>query len=98
MENDQKVSINSRGIGFCGILFIVLLLLKVGVVETAVTGWSWWLITLPLWGPTCLVFGIIAINMLVILSVGLIIFSGGLIVMAISDQIEKIKTNKTTKK
>lgn len=59
MGNDQKVSINSNGVGFCGLLFIVLLLLKVGVVETAVVGWSWVWIFSPLWAPVALPIGIL---------------------------------------
>ena len=66
-DNNQKVVIGRKGIGFCGLLFIILLLLKVGVVETAVVGWSWWWITAPLWAPTCLVFGIIAVVLVVML-------------------------------
>lgn len=58
MANDQtKVVVTRQGIGFCGVLFIVLLLLKVGVIETMVTGWSWWWITSPLWGPLALFIG-----------------------------------------
>ncbi len=49
------------GISFCGILFIVLLLLKVGVVETQVVQWSWWAIFAPLWVPSAIVVGIMAI-------------------------------------
>lgn len=49
------------GVGFCGLLFIVLLLLKVGVVETQVVQWSWWAIFAPLWVPSAIVFGILAI-------------------------------------
>jgi hypothetical protein len=47
MANGQtKVIVAQRGIGFCGVLFIILLLLKVGVVETTVMGWSWIWITM----------------------------------------------------
>ncbi len=56
--SSDKVVVKRGGVGFCGLLFIVLLLLKVGVVETQVTQWSWWTITAPLWGPTVLVLGI----------------------------------------
>lgn len=59
MYNDKpKVVMNNNSIGFCGIFFIILFLLKVGVLETVVVGWSWWWITVPLWGPIVLVFGI----------------------------------------
>lgn len=70
MSNDgqTKVVVTKRGqsVGFCGLLFIVLLLLKVGVVETVVIGWSWWWITAPLWGPTALIIGIFVIIVVVI--------------------------------
>jgi len=58
-DNQTKVVYGRGGIGFCGLLFIVLLLLKVGVVETVVMGWSWWVITSPLWGPLALILGIL---------------------------------------
>jgi len=41
-NNIQKVVVTKQGSGFCGLLFIILLLLKIGVVETAVMSWSWW--------------------------------------------------------
>lgn len=87
MANDQKVVISSQGIGFCGLLFIVLLLLKVGVVETTVIGWSWWWITSPLWGPVCLVFG----GTITFLVIVLVMFFCGLICKVIISQYEKRK-------
>lgn len=67
MANDQKVVVTRNGIGFCGLLFIVLLLLKVGVVETAVIGWSWWWIAVPLWGPLAIFCGVFVVAMIVFL-------------------------------
>lgn len=65
MANGQtKVVVAQRGIGFCGVLFIILLLLKVGVVETVVMSWSWIWITAPLWGPLAIFCGVIVIAML----------------------------------
>lgn len=87
MDNDQKVVVRNQGIGFCGLLFIVLLLLKVGVVETVVVGWSWWWITAPLWGPFCLTMGIILAFLLAIL----IIFLFGLGITAIAGLVSKSK-------
>lgn len=55
----QEVTKKS-GIGFCGLLFIVLLLLKVGVVETQVVQWSWWIVFAPLWIPSAIVLSILA--------------------------------------
>lgn len=93
-NNNQRVVVSSQGVGFCGSLFIILLLLKVGVVDTIVVGWSWWWITSPLWAPICLVLSIIAI----ILVVMLVIFLGGLLIATIIGQCEKKKNSKQTKK
>ncbi|QBJ04870.1 hypothetical protein SEA_ELEPHANTOON_69 [Mycobacterium phage Elephantoon] len=38
-------------IGIGTILFVVFLVLKLGVGETAVESWSWWWVTAPLWIP-----------------------------------------------
>ena len=51
----------SGGIGFCGALFIALLVLKL----THVIDWSWWWITAPLWGGFA-IFIVICIVLLVI--------------------------------
>lgn len=42
---------NSGGIGFLGLLAIVFITLKL----TDVIDWSWWYVTLPLWGDLALV-------------------------------------------
>jgi len=48
---------SSSGIGFTSILFIVFLVLKLCKVIT----WSWWLVTLPLWGGLVLLMIIFVI-------------------------------------
>lgn len=48
---------SSSGIGFMSILFIVFLVLKLCKVIT----WSWWLVTLPLWGGLVLLIIIFVI-------------------------------------
>lgn len=51
-----------------GLIFIVLLILKVnpgGKLDSDVENWSWWLVTLPLWGGVALFFGIAALLVLV---------------------------------
>ena len=45
----------SGGIGFLGLLGLLFIGLKLG----HVIGWSWWLVTLPLWGPLVIVVEII---------------------------------------
>ncbi len=62
-----------NGIGLCGIMFVILFLLKVGVVETVVMGWSWWWITAPLWGPLAFVAAFFLVAGIVIL-IGAAIF------------------------
>lgn len=44
----------SSGIGFCGILCIVFVVLKL----VDVIDWSWWWVLLPAYGPPALLFGI----------------------------------------
>lgn len=83
-DNVQKVVVTKQGISFFGILFIVLLLLKVGVVETAVIGWSWWWITAPLWGPAALTIGILIMIVVVIA----LVFVVGLIITGIASLCE----------
>lgn len=60
IEKD-RTTVRFGGYGFLGLLFIILLLLKAGVVETSAMGWSWWWITSPIWGPIALVVGIVCI-------------------------------------
>ena len=48
---DKQTS--SGGVGFCGVLFIVFLVLKL----TGSITWSWWWVTAPLWIPWAL-FGV----------------------------------------
>ncbi len=60
---DNKSSGATSGIGFCGLLFLVFLVLKLCNVIT----WSWWWVTAPLWMPSALVVAIFIVAMLVIL-------------------------------
>lgn len=50
---------------FFSILFLIFLTLKL----TGHIAWSWWLVTLPLWGPIAFVFAFVAL-----LAVGVTIF------------------------
>lgn len=72
LMSNQKVVISRQGIGFFGLLFVVLLVLKLGVAETAVVGWSWWWVTAPLWGPTCLLLGIILLALVIFIAIMII--------------------------
>jgi len=69
-ENNGAVATataSTGGIGFFGLLTIVLIVLKVGAFDTVVVGWSWWLVLSPL----VVGFGI---SMLVLLFIAIIIF------------------------
>jgi len=92
-RSDQKIVVSGQWIGSCGLLFIVLLLLKVGVAETAVVGWSWWIITAPLWGPFVPVMGIL-LTIGVCLGLG---FLGGLVITTISSMLQKRRNKQLSK-
>jgi hypothetical protein len=63
MENNKS---SSSGIGIGVILFLIFLVLKLcGVID-----WSWWWVTIPLWGVfafICAVCGIALIGSLVVI-------------------------------
>ncbi|TPE43972.1 hypothetical protein FJM65_11140 [Pontibacter mangrovi] len=46
---------NNIGIGFWPLLFLIFLVLKL----TKVIAWSWWWVTLPLYGPVLLIILIV---------------------------------------
>lgn len=55
MTTKSETNAAGGGIGFLGMLFLLLLALKL----TGVIGWSWWWVTAPLWvspilGVVCL--------------------------------------------
>ena len=60
-RKDEKVretkTVRSGGIGFCGLLAIVFIALKLAGIG-AVATWSWWWVISPLWIPFALVLGI----------------------------------------
>lgn len=53
----MKKSDESGEFGFLGALFLVLLVLKL----TGIIGWSWWLVTAPLWAPVDVILVIAAV-------------------------------------
>lgn len=60
MSNNSQAS--EGGIGLCGVLFVVFLVLKlVGVID-----WSWWWVTAPLWLPTVVLSGIFGVVMVIV--------------------------------
>lgn len=46
---------SSGGIGFCGLLGIVFITLKL----CHVVNWSWWWVTCPLWGPFAAIIAVV---------------------------------------
>lgn len=56
MSNNNSTA-TGGGISFCGLLFIVFLVLKL----THVIDWSWWWVTAPLWGGVALALAIFLI-------------------------------------
>jgi len=77
----------SKGVGFAGILFIVLLLLKVGVIETQVTQWSWWIIFAPFWAAPAIVLSIVVI----ILCLCVVVFIGYVLFLLIRMGLRRLK-------
>lgn len=86
-RDNVEIIVKGNSIKFCGIFFLTLFLLKVGIVETMVMEWSWWWITAPLWGP----FAVVAAFFLV---AGIIILIGAIIFGA----MEKFEQHKRDKK
>lgn len=48
---------SSGGVGFLGLMFLILMTLKL----TDYIDWSWWWVTAPLWGGFALIFIVITI-------------------------------------
>lgn len=66
MEVNKDINITTnKGMGFCGTLTIVFIILKL----THVIDWSWWWVLAPLWIPVAVVLGVIAIAAIVMLIV-----------------------------
>jgi hypothetical protein len=55
MSNNNSSS--SGGVGFFGLMFLILMTLKL----TNYIDWSWWWVTAPLWGGFALIFIILVI-------------------------------------
>lgn len=63
---DGSKTIVSLSFPFWTVLFFVLLVMKLAGVG-AVAGWSWWLVTAPLWAPPAAVLGLLGAFMIVVL-------------------------------
>ena len=64
----ETKTVKSGGIGFCGLLAIVFIALKLAGIGTVAT-WSWWWVLSPLWIPFALVL-VIAILAAVCIAAG----------------------------
>ena len=63
MNNERNNNTAAGGIGFCGLLGIAFIVLKL----TGVIGWSWLWVLAPLWIPVVIVVGILLICLVVVL-------------------------------
>lgn len=57
MKSEQKVVVQSGGVGLGGLLFVLFLALKL----TGVIAWPWVWVFAPLWAPIILAIGLIII-------------------------------------
>lgn len=70
--SDEKKSNNSKsGIGLCGGIFLVFLILKLAEIGV-VANWSWWWVTAPLWIPFAIAIGIFLIWIIIQVIVAII--------------------------
>lgn len=56
----SRESVRRGGVGFWGVLFLILLVLKLAAVGQ-VAHWSWWWVTAPLWGPAVAIVAILVV-------------------------------------
>lgn len=66
----KETTVSSDGLGLCGVLFIIFLVLKL----TGNIDWSWWWVCAPLWIPLAIAVVLFAIVFIVFLVAA--IFSG----------------------
>jgi len=68
-RKDEKVketkTVRSGGIGFCGLLAIVFIALKLAGIG-AVANWSWWWVLSPLWIPFAVALVIIVVLLVLV--------------------------------
>lgn len=71
-EGDFRITMSDKkyqiGPGFFGLLGIAFIVLKL----CSVIDWSWWVVTLPLWGGLALVLAIFLVVVFVALIVGIV--------------------------
>lgn len=57
--SQKSINNSSGGIGFCGLLAIVFITLKLAGIG-AVATWSWWAVLSPLWIPLAILLSVLA--------------------------------------
>lgn len=63
---ENKTVVNNRGIGFCGLLTIVFIVLKlIGIIN-----WSWIWVLAPIWIPAVIVVAVILLLIIIALLFG----------------------------
>lgn len=62
--SSSKSSGGGLGLGFFSVLFLIFMTLKL----CDVIDWSWWFVTMPLWGPFALVAALFVFAVVVFLS------------------------------
>lgn len=78
----EKIEVKSNQIGFCGLLAILFIGLKLG----HVIDWSWWWVLSPLWLP---------ISIVIAICLGILLFAGFVWMLAvIFDSATKAKKPK----
>jgi hypothetical protein len=78
-NTNQTLKVSQGGTNILTLVFILFLGLKLGGVAP-VAGWSWWYVTMPIWGGYALIFGILGLVLL-----------GGITIVGIIALIENIK-------
>lgn len=61
--NNERNNTTAGGIGFCGLLAVAFIVLKL----TGVINWSWLWVLAPIWIPTAITLAIIAIVLVAVL-------------------------------
>lgn len=61
MDKNSSKGSAAGGVGFCGLLAIAFIVLKL----TGVIAWSWWWVLAPLWIPAAITVGILLIMLIV---------------------------------
>lgn len=78
--------------GFIGLIFLTLLVCKIGMFPNAATEWSWLWITCPLWCLPAIFIGTILLCVAVVIVVAIIIGVCYLVYILVTKFIRKIKS------